>query len=374
MSKRKGRKRANGDGTIVRKKNGKYAGAVTLGHDVNGKQVRRYFTAAAREEAEAIRQRLIRERDAGTSLEAHKTTVGEFLRRWLEHKERHVRPVTHQGYEYIVRRMLEPRLASVRLTDLRALKVEALVGEMLAEGFSARMVRGALGTLKTALKQAVVWQILTSNPAEHVRAPALSRVEMKAWTADETRRFLDAAKCHKLYPLFYLALATGMRRGELLGLHWKEVDLEEGWLRVSRSLVKVRGGVQLGEPKTRASRRTLLLSADTVRVLRDHQLDQEIKLGKLATMVFASSEETHLWPRNVQRRFDALIERASVSKIRLHDLRHTAASLLIRHGVPVKVVAERLGHADPSITLRTYAHMYEEQRRAGAVSLEEVLT
>ena len=365
-------KRGNGEGTLI-KVGDRYKGAVTMGHDASGRQVRRYFTAATLEEGRAKLRELIASRSGVTDLNAHRVTVAEYLDRWLASKERTVRTTTIQGYEYLVRRHLKPRIGSLKLIAVTALKVEQLVADMLRAGESPYLTKGSLGLLKGAFKQAVIWQLIPVNPAEYVRPPEIPHKEMRVWTPDEAIRFLEATRDDKLYPLWYLALSTGMRKGELLALRWENVDLTEGFLRVVEAATRVRGGIKLGEPKTRAGRRKVYLASDVTAILKDHRVNQALELGRHATLVYVDSHGGHLWPRNVTREFHRAAEGAGVPRIRFHDLRHTAASLLIRHGVSAQVVGDRLGHADPGITLRVYAHLYEEQRREAAVSLASML-
>lgn len=218
----KRRKRANGSGGI-RERGGKYRVAVTVGHDATGRQIRRYGTATTREDAERLRREFLAERDEGRRLDGYTITVGEFLDHWLEHKQRTVREKTYDGYWQLARDYLRPYLGSGKLADLSALDVERFVTATMRDGASAYTARAALAALKNALKQAVVWELLTRSPAQHVRAPAKPHSEMIVWTPAQARAFLTATGGDRLHALWYLALATGMRRGELLGLHWDRV-------------------------------------------------------------------------------------------------------------------------------------------------------
>jgi integrase len=274
-----------------------------------------------------------------------------------------------------------PAIGRKRLASLTPLDVSRMVGEVQA-AHSANAAAYSLRVLKMALKQAVLWEMVPRNVAAAVKPPRVERQEMKFWTPAQVSAFLDAARGHRLYALFHLALTTGMRRGELLGLHWEDVDLEAGRLWVRHNLIDAKGGVRLDTPKTRGSRRSILLTPDVVQVLRDHRERMEVEaMGRRrrgrawpqAEMVFVSDEGTYLDPSNVGKAFRELISAAGVQRIRLHDLRHTAATLLIRQGVPAKLVADRLGHSDPGFTLRVYTHVFDEHREEAALSLAQLL-
>lgn len=366
------RKRGNGEGSNT-KVGDKWKGAVTLGHDASGRQVRQYFTASSHAEAQERLARLVAERQAFGSGPVHKLTLAQFLVQWLDYKRHHVRPKTFAEYEQLARTELTQRLGKHQLAKLQPLDVERMVTAMLSDGHSPRKAHTALKVLKVALRQAVDWNLLRSSPAQRVRSPKQPHQDLQVWSPAEAKAFLAAASGNRLYALYYLALDTGMRRGELLGLHWEDLDLAGSTLRVRRNLVEIGARIVVGEPKTRASRRTVVLSPDTVQVLKDHRLNQELELGSLAPMVFASRVGTYVQPSNLARSFRALTAKAGLPRIRLHDLRHTAASLAIRNGADLKALSERLGHANPSITLNVYYHAYNEQRQQAAVSLTQLL-
>lgn len=366
------RKRANGVGSIRRVGN-KYKGSVTMGHDSSGRQVRRYFTANSHAEAQERLTQLLAERRSGASVTAHKLTVRQYLVQWLDYKRHHVRPKTFVEYEQLASGELSTRLGRHQLTRLQPLDIERMVAAMLNEGHSTRKTHTTLKVLKVALRQAVDWNLIRSSPAQRVRSPRQERQELQVWTPKEARKFLCVASTNRLFALYYMALDTGMRRGELLGLHWEDVDLDKGTIRIRRNLVEVGSRIVVGEPKTRSSRRTLTLALDTLQVLKDHKLSQVVELGEEPPMVFASTVGTYVQPSNLARSFRAITAKAGVPKIRLHDLRHTAASLAIYHGADLKALSERLGHATPSITLNVYYHAYAEQRQGASMSLTELL-
>lgn len=201
-------------------------------------------------------------------------------------------------------------------------------------------------------------------------------MQMQVWNPDQVERFLNVARHHRLYPLFALALSTGMRKGELLALQWQDVDLESRVLVVRRNLVKNEAGQYgLGVPKTDTCTRRIILAADTVQDLQQHW-QAEVRgrrTPKPDDFVFTAASRNYVQHRHLDRVFKELTETASLPRIRFHDLRHTAASLLIRHGVSPKIVADRLGHADVRFTLQVYTHVYDDQREEAAISLSHLL-
>ncbi|PYE54062.1 tyrosine-type recombinase/integrase [Deinococcus yavapaiensis] len=298
-----------------------------------------------------------------------------FLHRWLAFKAREVRPTSLRSYTGTLLHLV-PHLGHVPLTDLTALHVEDAVSALLASGKSMKTVASALHTLRMALRQGVRWGALERNVAEQVRRLRTPAARLKVWTPWEARAFLDAAQGHRLYPLFALALSTGMRKGELLGVRWSDVNFERAELVVRGQLVRgVSGAWELGEPKTPASRRTLPLAADMLEILRAHEREERAWHGTHTAdaFVFRRSSGAFMDASNVSRVFRMLTRRAGVPRLRFHDLRHTAASLMIRRGVSAKLVSDRLGHADVAFTLRVYTHLYDDQRRDAALSFDQLL-
>jgi integrase len=369
-------KRRKGEGSLFQRKDGRWVARIYLENGKTKERLRR----TEKEAIEAL-TRLRSEALDGTLAMTQGLTVAAFLGQWLEMKSREVKLNTQRSYEGTVRLYVNPQVGRIRLERLSALDVSRMVGEVL-KTHSASSAAYSLRVLKMALKQAVLWGMLPRNVAEAVKAPRVERAEMKVWSPAEASRFLDQTRLHRLYALFYLALTTGMRRGELLGLHWESVDLERARLRVKHNLIDAKGGLRLETPKTRGSRRSIALPPDVVQVLEEHRgrmkgerRAREAKLRSWPSpqLVFVSEEGTALDPSNVTKSFRLLCEQAGVPSIRLHDLRHTAATLLIRRAVPAKLVADRLGHTDPGFTLRVYTHVFDEHREESALSLGDLL-
>ena len=234
------------------------------------------------------------------------------------------------------------------------------------------------GVLSAALGDAVRLKVLRHNVASDARLPSRAHLEMKAWTADEAHAFLSAIKDDPVFPMWRLVLATGLRRGELCGLRWRDLDLTTGQLTVASTRV-VAAGVVVGAPKTRAGSRVIALDAETVSVLalwRKRQAAERLVAGPAwadtgLVFVDALGEPPH--PETVTRWWRTAVEAADVPAIRLHDARHTAATLMLRAGIPVKVVSQRLGHADVAVTMRVYQHVTAQDDQLAADALGAAL-
>ena len=311
------------------------------------------------------------------SKNGHAITLGEFLfDRWLPAKERQLRFSTWISYRDIVRSRVVPRLGHLRLDEINGEKLNELYGELLARGradgrgsLSVRSVRYTHTVLSMALKDACRWGLLAANPADAADPPRDSGVRVidraeriRTWSAGEVKGFLAHVSGHRLAPLFELAISTGMRRGELLGLRWENADLEAGRLSVTSSRVATRHAVSESAPKTRNGRRSIEVDQGTVSILRSwrvRQAQERLALGPSyadSGHVFTSELGKPLHPDLTSKLFDRLVGASGLSRIRFHDLRHTWATLALEAGVPAKIVSQRLGHSSIAITLDIYSH------------------
>jgi integrase len=222
------------------------------------------------------------------------------------------------------------------------------MSDLFEKGDTNAIVRGTVMVLKAALNQAVTWNLLSISPGTRVKSPKKKQREVKIWTPQETLKFLEAAKCHylhaRLYPLFHLALSTGMRRGEILALSWSDIIGDR--LTIRQNLISIDNEIEISEPKTQSSHRTIILSPETIEVLNTHQTLQRQMLGNVTT-VFTSLEGGFLKPRALIHAFHKAIKDAGIPRIRFHDLRHAHASLLIRNKVNPLAVAQRLDMLTP---------------------------
>lgn len=367
-------RRGNGEGSIAQRRNGTYQGAVRL---PDGS--RKYVYGKSREE---IRRKLgvvIHSLETGTFSDAHGQTVAEFLDQWLQEVVRpNVRPWTFAGYEVHVRLHLKPAIGSLRLDKLGPIHVQRLMNQKIAEGLKPKTVRYIRGTLRSALNHGVRWGMVGRNAAALVGSPKVDQYEINPLTPSEARIFLDAMKEDRLEALYSVALTTGLRQGEALGLRWQDVDLELGYLRVSKQLQRIDGRLQLVEPKTARSRRSLAMPRTIVEGLRKHRERQEFErkqAGESWTetgLVFTGVSGNPLDGSAISKQFHRHLERAGLAQRRFHDLRHSCATLLLVQGVSPRVVMDVLGHSQISLTMNTYSHVIPELRREAADRMDHL--
>jgi integrase len=269
----------------------------------------------------------------------------------------------------------------VKLKSLTSAHVRGLYREKLDGGLSPRTVQYVHITLHKALKQAIADGLIPRNATEAVKPPQIRREEMRPLTAEQVIVLFEVAKSDRLEALYILAVTTGLRQGELLGLKWDDIDLEVGTLQVKRALTTAKGGPVLSAPKTKGSRRTVRLSQTALEALRSHlerqlgEIDQVGDLWREDGLIFASESGSPLSRQHVTaHRFKPLLKRAGLPEIRFHDLRHTCATLLLSKNVNPKVVSEMLGHASIAITLDTYSHVLPTMQESATKAMEDALS
>jgi integrase len=371
-------RRGNGEGTITRRKDGRWEAKYTV-HTAKGPKRRAFYGRTRAEVAEKLTTALSDRSSGLANFDAGSLTVGEYVGRWLSDSVRgSVRTSTHASYERQLRRYVVPALGRVKLKQLTAAHVQGLYRSMQDSGLSPRTVRYAHAVLRRALKQAVRWGMIPRNPCDDTDLPKASRNEMRPLDRRQARRLLGVARSDgdRLEALWVLAVHTGMRPGELLGLKWEDMDLGAGALQVKRAL-SPEG--RFAATKTARSRRRIDLTSGSVEALQRHreaQLEERIRRAGLwqdQDLVFPSSVGTPLSHRNVVRAFKALLRRAELPETtRFYDLRHTCATLLLSRNVHPKYVQELLGHASIALTLDIYSHVLPGMGGASS-AMEEAL-
>jgi integrase len=381
------RRRGNGEGTIrqrfvTNKQTGerKAAGWEAMLTLPDG--ARKSFYGKTRQQVAMKLAAAQRDRDKGlTIMRDERLTVKRFLESWLQT----VRPPrleqsTWERHEEYVRLHIVPVLGQTILTKLTPQQVQELYAQKLTER-SPTTVHHIHATLHRALDSALRLGLVQRNVTELVDAPRMQRQEMNTWTPEQARVFLAVSEGDRLHALYVVALTTGMRQGELLGLKWSEVDLEHGLISVTSTLKRPKTGLTLSaRTKTRTSRRRITLTAEAVAALREHrarQLKERLQLGEHWTdygLVFANPTGDPCLARSIERySFAPLIHKAGVAKIRFHDLRHTCATLLLLQGVNPKIVSEMLGHSTVAITLDLYSHVTPNMQRGAAAAMSRAL-
>ncbi|MFQ5968118.1 MAG: tyrosine-type recombinase/integrase [Acidimicrobiia bacterium] len=328
--------------------------------------------------------------DSRSYVEPRRLTVETYLtEEWLSAMGARLRPSTWDSYRSKIVTHINPRIGKVRLQAVTPGTLNAMYDGLLKEGrvderggLSPRTVRYIHTILRKAFRDAVRWNLMVRNPADYADPPksAMSGSrELTVWTADELRRFLLSVEDHRLYAAWLLAATTGLRRGELAGLRWEDVDLDNRRVSVRRSRVLVRHNVELQAPKTARGRRQISLDPTTVAILKEHrrrQLEERMALGQEwrdTGYLFTTEGGQPVRPDRFSKLFQRLQSEADVPRIRLHDLRHTHASLMLQAGIHPKVVSERLGHATVQLTLDTYSHVIPALQEDAADRVAELL-
>jgi len=374
-------RRGNGEGSIFQLPDGRWRGAIFLGYR-NGKPHRKYITRRTRTEVATELGRLLEAHRRGQLVTTDSITVREWFNTYLEQVAKpKLRPRTFERYVSDVERHILPALGRYRLDKLRPAHLVALYNAKRAEGLSDRSVHHIHAVIRRALNVAVKWQLIHINPATLVDAPRISDSrEITPLTADQARRLVEAAKGDRLEARWLVGLALGLRQGETLGLWWDDIELDDGILQVRRALQRQPGrGLVFTSLKTARSRRTIPLPPPLVEALKQHRTRQDAERGTAGNLwqaspcVFTTPLGTPIDPRNDYRSFKRLLARAGLPPIRLHDLRHTAASLLLAQHVPARVVMEILGHSQIALTMNTYSHVAPEVSREAAERIAGVL-
>jgi integrase len=358
--------RAHGEGTLYQRADGRWAAQITLPdgqrktkYGKGQKEVRDWLTA----ERQAIRTQ------AWTSDE--RLTVADFLTRYLSDVAAPtVRPRTLEGYTWLIHNHIKPALGDVRLVRLSPQRVQSFYADRLKAGLSSTTVNHIHNVLHKALEQAVRWGMVPRNVTDLVDAPQTKRRTATVWTAEQARAFIEASRSHRLHALYVLAIYTGMRQGELLGLQMDDIDWASNTLNIRHSLQTLQSQPQqLSTPKTEKSKRLVTLPAPASAALEAHIKRQERKQG----YVFVSLVETPLRPHSVIDTFKRIASKVGLPEIRFHDLRHTCATLHLLNGTNPKIVQDLLGHSTITLTLDTYSHVMPGMQQDAADRLGKLL-
>lgn len=363
---------------------------VEAGRDQDGRRRQKWHGGyRTRKEAEAVRARLVSDIHSGTYVTPTGLTLEEYVEeRWLPSMRTRVKPSTWDSYRRNMELHVLPRLGRAKLAELTSGILNRLYGNLLADGrcdeqggLSAKTVRYIHTTLHKALADAVDDQLIGRNPAANAKPPRPEKRfngQIRFWTADELSRFLDGVGEHRLSAAFRLAALTGMRRGEVLGLRWRDIDWDFDRVSIQHTLVSVAYEVQSSTPKTHQAR-VIDLDSETVRALHDHRarlLDERDAWGDDFIdddLVFCREDGSPIHPAVFSQTFENLVRKAGLPRIRLHDLRHTHATLALKAGVPVKVISERLGHESPAFTMKQYAHAMPGMQAEAAATVAALI-
>jgi integrase len=362
-------KRNAGEGSIFRRTDGRWCAILSLGWE-NGLRKRKSFYG---DTAAEVQEQLLKARGdvaRGLPVAIERQTVGQFFARWLEDSAKlSTRPRTFERYQQLTNLHILPALGSLRLEKLTPAHLQRLLNDKLASGLSPKTVRHIRGVANTALGRAAKWGLVARNVAALTDAPRLVRSEMRAFSAIEASRFMEAVKAERLEALYLLSITLGLRRGEVLALKWDAIDFENRTVHIRTSLQRVNGSLQLSETKTAGSRRQLPMLDFVARALRAHharQSQERLIAGygwADAGFAFTTRIGTPVDPANLLDDFKRILKKADLPDIRFHDLRHSAASLLLALNVHPRIVMELLGHSQISLTMNTYSHVVPDVLR-----------
>ena len=376
----KGRRRSHGEGSVFRRaSDGRWVASLSVAGS-QGRRVRKtVYGRSEREVLEKLRD-LRRAADQGRDLTRSSPTLSVWLDEWLRIKAADgIRPSTMRFYRQLIENHIRPELGTVRLDKLTPGDVRGFVSDRSESNLALATVAHLLRLLRNALGEAERLDLVTRNVAKAVRMPQVESYHPHTLTIEEARALLDVVRDHRLQALFSMALVLGLRRGELLGLAWSDIDFEQATVHVRHSLQRVDGALRLVEPKTRASSGLVVAPSGLLDILSRHRARQGAERLALGTawpgtsLVFTSTTGTPIEPRNLSREWDKVRRAAGVPEMRLHDLRHSCATILTAIGVHPRVIMQMLRHSDIGISMNVYAHVSTSLQREAADALDAAL-
>ena len=389
MKKMKSKKRADGEGTLYQKPDGTWVGQITIGYDpVTGKQKRRTFYGKTKAEVVKKMNEVLVDLERGTYIEPTNITLGNWIREWLDDRKPHLTESTYNVYEMLIRVHIEPVLGDVTLKNLQTRRIQKLLNEKFTNGrvdgkggLSSRTVKYIHQALNGCLSQAVKERIISFNPAEYCELPKQEVNDIRVFSHEELQRFLQIAeKESQHFPAFYLSISTGLRRGELLGLTWDDIDFENYSININKQLVRSKkDGLVFKSLKTKKSKRRIKVDNTAIAVLKNHKTKQsktKLSLGEIYqdnNLIFCTDIGMPLEPRNFNRHFYMLVKKAKIPHTRLHDLRHLYATIAIESGVDLKIVSSILGHSSVRLTGDIYAHLTDKMQDEAVAKVSTVI-
>ena len=377
------KRRANGEGNIRKRKDGRWEGRYTAGHNpATGKAIYKNVLGKTQAEVKEKLKKAIEETKGLDVAKAESYTVGQWMDVWYEYYAQiKVRPSSHKTYEGYIKNHIKPNIGSIPLTKLTTLDLQRLYQKLLAEGrvdrleaqnqpkgLSPKTVRNINQVISSAMQLAIQQHLIAQDPTDGCALPKTEHREMQTLSADQLAAFLLEARHSGVFEMYYIELATGLRRGELLGLKWEDIDFDNQTLRVRRQVGRINGEVREAPLKTKNAYRTISLGTDAVGIL----MQQREKLPSSA-YVFPGPTGGPIAPDSVLHMLHRVLDRAGLPEIRFHDLRHTFATLALQNGVDVKTVSGMLGHFSAGFTLDTYAHVTTAAQRQAAETMGAVL-
>jgi len=367
-------KRAAGEGSVY-KRGKRWVGQVGSGKN------REYEYFDTQREANEWRHKKVEQKQKGLVFAGSKVPLSMFLDEWLIVAKTSVRPNTYDQYSQIAHQHINPTLGKILLKDLRPDQVQKLYTDKLADGTSPRTTRLIHAVLHRALNHALKLCLVVRNVSDAATLPKVPRKEMKTLDDYQVRQLFQAAEGTSMQVLVWIAVTTGLRQGEILGLKWSDLNWQTRSLQIQRQVQRRKGeGLVFCEPKSESGRRMIRLGEKTIEILRDYK-DQQYKKRVMAgdkwqdyDLIFPTPIGTPLDHANVLKKYKQCLKKAGLPDLRFHDLRHTAATLMLQQNINPKVVQERLGHSDISLTLNTYSHVLPSMQEDAAEKMDELLS
>jgi len=362
-------RRGKNEGSIYKRENGSWRAQVS----VDGERLS--YSANTRAECNEWLRKTMDLVDKGMTFQSHNLTLKEYLVDWFTTKKNTIKPKTAYDYGRLLTNYIYPPLGKIRLKELTTHRITRFYADMKRDGRGVRTIQIIHNILRSSLQDAVRGGIIGRNPCIGALIPKGKPKEMKVLTADQVTRFLVAAESSRYKALYHLAITTGMRYGELIGLKWSDIDWDKGTIKIQRQLQYIpHRGYEFNDPKTRSGTRTVLLGKTALAKLKEHYYEYAYRDRTGENLIFINGVGTKVYFKRFHKDFKRVLELAGLPDIRFHDLRHTAATLMISNGIPVVVVSKILGHSKPSVTMNIYAHVSTEMQTEAAQLMENLVT
>jgi len=377
------KRRSNGEGNIRKRKDGRWEGRYTAGiNPENGKQIFKNVLGKTQAEVKEKLKKALADSQWLDLAKQGKYTVGTWMDAWFENVAKiKVRPSSHQTYRGYIDNHIKPNIGNIPLEKLTTMELQKLYRKLLTsgrverieadkqpKGLSAKTVRNINQVISSAMDLAVAQKIILENPTNACSLPRVEHKEMQTISSEQLQTFLEEAKRSGVYEMYYIELSTGLRRGELLGLKWEDIDMKQGIIRVRRQVSRIDGKIVEAPLKTKNSYRAVTISPQAVEVLKaqKEKTDDEY--------VFPSPNGGPISPDSVNNMLHRVLDRAGIPRVRFHDMRHTFATLALQNGVDIKTVSGMLGHFSAGFTLDTYAHVTTAAQKEAAQTMGNVLS
>lgn len=348
--------------------------------ELTGKRIRVHKNVkCSKREAKSIMHRMITEMEQGKLTQRSNKKVGDWMDEWVDNYLPNIEETTRVGYRTKIRCYIKPALGDIFIKSLRAEHIQRMVNDMMDRGLSPKNIRDTFNNINAAMKKAVKLQLIPYNPCEAVELPRLKKYRAEVYSTEMIQNLLDVASGTDMFLPIFLLVMVGLRRGELLALRWEDIDFKKNILKVRKNMVNGEKGCVIKSPKSEAGVRDIYLGDDVMSVLKQARLqymNDAFSYGvgfQNLGFVIRQEDGSPIKPDSMTQKWRRFLEAHDLPKIRLHDLRHSNATALIRAGVNPRVVQQRLGHSDVNITLNTYTHVLPEMDMEAAAKLDSIL-